>query len=624
MSLSNKWKRVIAISLAVVIVIAAFAVIYPSLLKDAPVGHHASFGPKLIVQILNPPKTTGNETVSTTIQVDSVAPDAFGITGYNNLTIPSQSAGNNSYYMVLLNQTISNSTSELFLSPAFNTIAKEWISAFSTDTGFNMPSLTVNAYETVYSGDNVSIYSYYNNLPYNPKNVVMQNSTDYNATQLSQWFNGTQVNPDNYSTVSFDNYAMHLNLSFPSTPSQVLHVSSNSSRTAASQLFTPDQCSNFYYNETCYSTCNDVLSVNYTDSQDMHSPVILPVEAVHLSNGTYYGNSEIVFFASLTVFNGEIGLNSANAYESSSGQVSSTMSTSPSFEHVTNISGSASTNGSSVVTKSIAEKLGASSNQAQNYTTGIVGIANVTYEFTHYIRYTDKTTKEYEGVWNSNCEFSTVHLIKTTTVRIKKDGLGTQASIVNIASVNGIKMIAEDVPIEVNIIVHKLLETASNGSFVLNWEGSNNSYQAYNIWSNIYAYSNAASVIKDVSTALAVFSTSLELGLAISDTLAALKLNGADADTSEAAVVADATTLIAKSIALTGDVLDLFSTISFVAGSNADSLTSGFSSSSVVNGSNYSISYYESQYPVTFTVNGHTYSFYAPTDYLNATKIVDQ
>jgi hypothetical protein len=479
----------------------------------------------------------------------------------------------------------------------------------------------VDAYDTVYSGNNISIYSYYNNLPYNPMNVVMQSSLDYNTTEVSQWFNGTSVNPDNYSTVSFAQYAMYLNLSFPSIPSQVLHVSGNSSASNNSQLITPDQCSNFYYNVTSYSTYNDVLSVNYTDSQDMHSPVLLPVLAVHLSNGTYNGKSLIDFYSSITLLNDKIGLNSANAYESSSGQESSTMSTSPSFEHIANISNSASISGTNAETKSIAVQNGEPASNAQNNTTGIVGIANVTYEFTHYMRYTNEYTKEYEGVWSSNCEYFTAHLIKTTLTDMTKDGLGTEASIVNVSSVNGIKMIAEDVPIEVNMIVHDLLESASNGSIVLSWTGSNTSYQASAVWSQIYAYSNAASEIQTVSSALDVFPSSLELGLAISDAIAAT--NAALSNASEAGIIADATTMIAKAVVMPADVIDLFSTISFVSGSNPGYVVSGFSSYTLgPTGSNYSIAFYESEYPVTFTVNGSSYSFYAPTDYLNATGIV--
>ena len=619
--MSSKWSKLIAVALAVVMIVAAFTIIYPSLLKDSHVSRQASFGPKLIVHTLNLPKVAGNSTTSTTVQVYSVVPKAFGISGYPNLTIPSQSSGNNSYYVELLNQTVTNNTSKLLLSPEFNTISSEWISAFSASSGSNLPSLTVDAYDTVYSGNNISIYSYYNNLPYNPMNVVMQSSLDYNTTEVSQWFNGTSVNPNNYSTVSFAQYAMYLNLSFPSIPSQVLHVSGNSSASNNSQLITPDQCSNFYYNVTCYSTYNDVLSVNYTDSQDMHSPVLLPVLAVHLSNGTYNGKSLIDFYSSITLLNDKIGLNSANAYDSSSGQESSTMSTSPSFEHIANISNSASISGTNVETKSIALQTGEPASKAQNKTTGIVGIANVTYEFTHYLRYTNEYTKEYEGVWSSNCEYFTVHLIKTTLTGRTKDGLGTEASIVNISSVNGIKMIAEDVPIEVNMIVHDLLESASNGSIVLNWTGSNASYQASTVWAEIYAYSNAGSVIKSISSALAFFSSSLGLGLAISDALAAT--NAADADASEAGVVADAATMIAKAVAMSADILDLFSTISFVSGSNIASLVYGFSSYTPgETGSNYSLAYYESQYPVSFTANGNTYSFYAPTDYLNATGIV--
>jgi hypothetical protein len=49
----------------------------------------------------------------------------------------------------------------------------------------------------------------------------------------------------------------------------------------------------------------------------------------------------------------------------------------------------------------------------------------------------------------------------------------------------------------------------------------------------------------------------------------------------------------------------------------------GFSNVPVVgSGSAYTMPFFESQSPVRFTVNGNTYSFFAPEDYLNATAIV--
>lgn len=194
--------------------------------------------------------------------------------------------------------------------------------------------------------------------------------------------------------------------------------------------------------------------------------------------------------------------------------------------------------------------------------------------------------------------------------------------IVSVQSVTGIKIIAENVPIEVNSVIHSLLEGSSNGSLTLNYTGTGSSYQASSVWAMTYGYSNAASIIKSEADALDVFSSSIELGLAVSDTIAAA--NGVDADASEPAVIADSLSMIADTTSMVGDTLTLLSTISFVSGANAASMEYGFSSytSPGVVGSNYTLQYYESQYPITYTANGNTYSFYAPTDYLNATGIV--
>ncbi|MHB1471596.1 MAG: hypothetical protein ACYCWJ_08880, partial [Thermoplasmataceae archaeon] len=130
-----------------------------------------------------------------------------------------------------------------------------------------------------------------------------------------------------------------------------------------------------------------------------------------------------------------------------------------------------------------------------------------------------------------------------------------------------------------------------------------------------------ASVIKEAHDALAVFSASLGLGLAITDTLAAL--NSADADATEPSIVADSINLISQATGMAATVTGLFSTISFLAKSDTAFIGSGMSNEQLpgLQGSNYTIAYYQSSIPITFSYNGNSYSFYAPADYFNATGI---
>ena len=141
------------------------------------------------------------------------------------------------------------------------------------------------------------------------------------------------------------------------------------------------------------------------------------------------------------------------------------------------------------------------------------------------------------------------------------------------------------------------------------------------VWDSYSGYSNSASAIKDAHDALAVFSASLGLGLAITDTLAAL--NSADLDATEPSVVAQSLGLIAQATGMAATVTGLFSSISFLAKSDTASINSVISNYELpgTQGSNYAIAYYQSSTPVTFSYNGNSYSFYAPADYFNATTI---
>ncbi len=111
-----------------------------------------------------------------------------------------------------------------------------------------------------------------------------------------------------------------------------------------------------------------------------------------------------------------------------------------------------------------------------------------------------------------------------------------------------------------------------------------------------------------VANALAIFSSALGLGLAIIGASAAL--NGADFDATEPTVVADSLELIADTIGLSASLLGDFSSISAYTGTH--SITFGVSFGNVPevgSGSPYTMAFFESQCPVSFSANGNTYSF---------------
>ena len=317
------------------------------------------------------------------------------------------------------------------------------------------------------------------------------------------------------------------------------------------------------------------------------------------------------------MLNGTIGLNSNMVYVSSSCEESTTMSTSPSFMHVVNINAPISTNETNAVPTKISEILGDNSSAAMNRTTAFVGIQGAEYQFSHYVSNTYTYKLIYQYIY-PNC----LHLISDTLVSAIYDGCSTIGEIININSTAGIQIKSEDVPISVAWTVQHALLQSSNGTIQLKTKGNGEAYQSGTLWAMTAGWTEATNGLKKTAEAMKLFSSfssSLSLGLTIVDAIAAVN----EIDLGEGAIVAESLSLIASTIGLTATVLNQFSSISFIASFQLPAgIVYGFSNSVAShNGSNYTIPLYESSHPVTSTVQGSEYSFYAPENYFNATEI---
>ena len=196
--------------------------------RGEPVGQ---FGPKVTVSPYAGTDDIANNT-TVNVQIFSPVPDAFAKTGLSFYSIPSNNQWNNSVNDELLNVTLlpGNNTTAFFLSSEFNTIAQEWVPLLSHDTGTNYPSLSVYAVKTVVSNGTASLYTYYNNMLYNPfeLSVVRVNSTLIHSGAVSNWFNNSNINPAQYSQIYLADLSFNLTLVFPSTPSQLISLNSTS------------------------------------------------------------------------------------------------------------------------------------------------------------------------------------------------------------------------------------------------------------------------------------------------------------------------------------------------------------------------------------------------------------
>ncbi|AKA48696.1 hypothetical protein IX51_05830 [uncultured archaeon] len=592
----NRTSKIVVAIMGVVLLITPLSYFeYANRQSTEPAPVSLVLGPELKISSNSP--LTNNTTI--TLQVTAIDPGVLEHKGYFMHTYPS--AENAS--VLLLNTTLINQTSSLFLPAEFYHIVKQWKALYAGQPHVNLPSLQINAFKTVNDNGVLRVYSYYNNIPYNPYNMAEKQTS--NLTVMRGLTNGTDVNVTGVNNVTFSNLNLSTGIYFSDRPVQEMAVQSPKYDLQA----LPESYTYYYYNTTSYKTYDSTQYVNTIYSS-------LPLMAVHMSNAVANGKSQIAFGAFIAFQSDSVNMNSVNAYNATSGQISTKMSTSPSYVHEANLSET------SYSSEYNAIPLNLFSGQEnlilrENQTTSYVGIGNVTYTFTHYNQYTDKYQNEYERICQiypdgtQNCH--TV-FIKSTLVSRTYDGNGTIGAMSAVNTTNGqLVMSAGFLPMYAGNVLQKLIGT-SNGTVYLSTSTPGNVVQASTVWADTYGYTNAKNIIGTASDALDTFSSAISLGLAIADMLSAEGIIG------EPGEIADTIGLIGDTLGMTGTILGLFSSISFISGSNSATMSySATDSIEIEPGSNYTATFYESYSPVTFNENGNTYSFYAPLNYLNVT-----
>ncbi len=531
----------------------------------------------------------------------------------------------------VLNVTLlpESNVSAFFLSPDFNGIARAWADLLALDSGANYPSLTVEAVKTVVTNGTLDLYTYYNNLPYSPSGVrtLTLNASALEGGAGATWFQGTAVDARAYSSITLTDLAVNLTLVFPSRPTQVIPLPSGSTGTSTATtksaveripcITTGTTCYQSYFYSYPSVTSTELMKTSYVYG-------ILPLMGVHIGRYADGGGSAVDAWASVSVTGDSLELNSAQPYIASSGQVTTTMSTSPSFTHVANVTAGVSGGANNAIPTSISRALGTNESVALNRTTAFIGIQGTEYEFQNYHEVTNNYTDYWERVCcvhpNGNV-YCTNELLSQTLTSSTLDAQYTSGSIVNINSTAGLQVTAGYVSIWAAWTIQHFLGTASNGSVTLSTSGTDSSYQASTIWTDTAGYLSASNAYGAASTALSTFSTTLGVGLALVDATAAL--NGADFDASEPAVIAETAGIIGTTVGLAASILSQFNSISAWTGTNTVSFGYGFSNApETPTGSSYTVQFFESQSPVSFALpDGNSYSFYAPVNFYNATAI---
>ncbi len=610
---------IVAILCAVVVIVAAVSVSEYSRpnapASRSPVLLIGDFGPKVTLAggVEESPRENNSTIV---IQLFSAVPAKFAPAG-----LLSSSLG---AFVELLNATVypQNNTTALFLSPVFDEVAQEWTAVMTHDSGTNWVSLTLEATRTVVeSNGTVQIYMDYNNVLYDPWDVPVEtlNQTELSTPAARSWFDGTNVSLTDYSSVTIADVGLNLSLQFPPTPVQTVKMPGADLRTSSVAPETgcsPTPCT--YYYDTYPST------TSATETGESYVNGTLPLLVTHLGQTVDGGLSEIDSGATVAVEDDTIDLNSAQPYLSQSGTITTTMSTTPSFAHVANLTVGSGGNGLNAFPYNYSRTIGNfNEDDSLNRTTLVVGVGGIEYGFPHFNQFTYGYTDE----WKESCveEDGGIYcelpkLVSQTLTSTTYDGNYTTGEILDVNSTAGLQVTAENVPIDEAWVIQHMLGSGSAGTVSLTVGGADQNYSSSTVWDNLSGYLDASDALKKGSQDLEIFSTAISLGLTIADTLAAA--NGLDFDAEEPEIVADSLNLIAETIKMSATILADMSSISTVGGTASVTLTSFFANDPLINpGSNYTMDYFESGTPISFTEGSTQYSFYAPEDFLNATAI---
>ncbi len=634
---------ILSVIVALILIVAATVTLIsqghpPEAAKPLPT---LSVGPKVLLasgggrpgNLLPLPNNT-----TLTVQVFAPVPGAFETSGTSLPSLGPRiypiSPGDqtdNGVNDEVLNVTLlpESNVSAFFLFPDFNGIARAWADLLALDSGANYPSLTVEAVKTVVTNGTLDLYTYYNNLPYSPSGVrtLTLNASALEGGAGTTWFQGTAVEAKAYSSITLTDLALNLTLVFPSRPTQVIPLPSGSTGTSTATTMsaveripcatTGTTCYRSYFYSYPSVTSAELMRTSYVYG-------VLPLLGVHIGRNADVGGSQIVAGASVGGTGDSLELNSAQPYIAPSGRMTTTMSTSPSFTHVANMTAGVSGGVTNANPTSISRALGTNESLALNRTTAFIGIQGTEYEFQNYHEVTNDYTDHWERVCCAHPNgdvYCTNELLSQTLTSSTLDAQYTSGSIVNINSTAGLQVTAGYVSIWAAWTIQHFLGTASNGSVTLSTSGTDSSYQASTIWTDTAGYLSASRAYGTASSALSTFSTTLGIGLALVDATAAL--NGAHLDASEPAMISETAGIIGTTVGLAASILSQFNSISAWTGTNTASFGYDFSNTPVTaTGSSYTVQFFESQSPVSFTLpDGNSYSFYAPVNFYNATAI---
>ncbi len=595
-SMNKKTRNIFTAIVVVILIVAGFSYISyfsnnSSINKSTKI-----FGPKVSISLATGLNYKQNATE--TVQIMGINSSyVYAATGNGMKINPQINITNTSTgpYVILFEKSynLTNSTNNriVFLGENFIKLANGWKKELH-DYKNQTVSITVESQLSIPNGKNVSIYTYYNNILYilGSMNLI----TLSNLSPYRNWFNNTSINPSNYSTVNFIPYSFnvtplfdlsHPNMVIPQNNSSSLAVSQASERIAPNYQISPPCDPGTYYFPVSYRT--------------LYGPI--PLEMVHITD-IYNGSVKypiLLLSEGIVISCVTISFNSAQITKTTGGTYYSQMSTTPSKNFTGNF---VTATGRIATWLSVATNASFEGNLTNiSQSMAMIYISNATYSIVHYDIY---------HVWGYGNEGS-------STCHMEYVGNATSVSIEAINKTNGnftlgYKWMPEE--------LFYFMKNLSSGVQPVNLGNlqPGGEMQSSNIWAESTGYSNAASVYSKVVNAAATISTSLGVGLGVICLMAAM--NGIDWDAEEPAVVLAATALATSIIGYVSSFLLDLNSISYSVSSNFGGELYDLTSSPLAPTSySYQIFDYQSMIQTDFSINGGTYSFNSPSNFLVAT-----
>ncbi len=598
MELNHRQKMIIAIVASATMILVSFAGFE---LYFSHGQGNINVGPKIFIAFPGNLSTPQNTNVTENIQIMGSNPSYFPSQNTSivaNYSLPSQG------YVTLFNKTFflkndQKSFSGFLNFSRFSAIMIGWQKyyhdeGYSIGTNGQEVSLQVEATLSLLHNGNLSVYSYYNNIPFNPlsfsfsvEKVVPGSSGS--MYDLNQWFNNTGINPQSNSLLSYIPHSFNLTPSYDmAKPTYVSNINASGQNYNTYAKESP----NMIAPPPCYVGTKYII----TQVNVEHGP--FPLISIHdnatinlTSNGLYIASSLATSSVTLCMTSDQTGVTSG-------GSITDQMSTSPSW----------GTNGTFTLDGGIAQwhayplnsgytlSNGTVIRRGINETTAIIYISNATFTVTHYnIYYSWK---------NSLGQCLDKYLGNTTSIVL------TSIYSKN----NSFAMGCGYVPIEYYYILQNATKGEAKTSLGSLAPGAE--IQGGTIWGDTTGYSSGASEMTKVTGALLTFAAGLGVALAFISLAAAL--NGADGDASEPAIVDVALATLDSVLALSITLLTDFSSISFSTDSNFVSNLYGITSGGSYTGYSYNLMDYQSSNTITFNGNGNTYSFYGPSNFVVA------